>query len=87
LIAFDRQMPNTHGREPAVADAENKVALEIDSVDIGGDNGRRKCHPEPQRSVLEGQREKVRDERGARIVAQAFDGVGHHQGYRSVAAE
>src|SRR5678815_3720848 len=80
-------MRHTHRREPVVANAENKVTLEINAVDVGGDNGRRKAHAEPQRAILEGQREKMRHKRGAHVIAQAFDGVGHHRGYGSIATE
>ena len=76
---FGKVLPEGHmgdadEREVIVVDAEYRVAVEINGVDIAGDaiGGERRA--EPQSPVLGWQRVKMLDERTARSGFQALDG-------------
>src|SRR5450755_1513633 len=80
-------MRHADEREAIVVNAENRVPVEIDFVDVGGDAFWRKRRAEPQSPVLRGQREKMRQERGARAFVEALDSDGHHAASGWVAAK
>jgi hypothetical protein len=86
-IVFEGHMRHANERALIVVNAENCVAAEIDSVDVGSDHSWRKRRGEPQAPVLHGQREKMRHERGAYAFIQALDSDGHHRAFGSIAAE
>ena len=86
-IVFDGHMRHANERALTVVNAENCVAAEVDSVNVGSDHSWRKRRGEPQAPVLHGQREKMRHERGAYAFIQALDSDGHHRAFGSIAAE
>ena len=85
LVAFEGHMRHANQHEPIVVNAENCVAIEVDSVDVGGDDSWRQRRAEPQAPILHGQREKVCGDRGACAVTQTMDGDTHERASRSIA--
>jgi len=59
-IAVEGDMRCADEHTPIVVNAENRIADEIDSIDIGSDGICRKRRSEPQAPVPHGQREKMR---------------------------
>jgi hypothetical protein len=84
-IVFAGKMCQTNEHKPIVVKAEDCVAGEVDSVDVGGDDLWRKPRAEAQVPVPHGQRDKMRHERSACALFQASDRESHHQA-RSPAA-
>ena len=74
-------------REPIVVDAKDRVAVEVDSIDVGGNRAWRKRRAESQTPILHGQREKMCHQRGASVRIQALRSDGRHRDSRSPAAE
>jgi hypothetical protein len=72
-IVHEGHMGDTREHALIVVSAEDRVAPEVDSVDVGRDAAWRKRRAEPQGQVLAGQREKVRHERGTHAVIQLCD--------------
>lgn len=85
-IVFEGHVRHANERALIVVNAENCVAAEVDSVNVGSDHSWSKRRGEPQASVLHGQREKMRHERGAYAFIQALDSDGHHRAFGSIAA-
>jgi hypothetical protein len=65
---------------------EDCIAGEVDSLDVGGDNLWRKRCAEAQAPIPNGQREKVRHERGACGFIQASDGESYHRARSATAS-
>ena len=76
-IVAEGHMSHADEREVIVVNGENRVAIEIDPVDVGGDAVGRKRRAKSQSPVLRGQREKMRQECGARAVVETLDGDSH----------
>jgi len=72
-IIHDGHMRDTRKLAAIVVYAENRVAPEVDPVDVRRDPFWRKGCAEPQAQVPHGQRCKMRDERGTHAVTELCD--------------
>src|SRR5450755_609740 len=65
-----------------VVSAKNGVAIEVNAVDVGSDDRGRKRYPESQGAILDGQRQKMRNQRGADAFVQAPERKDRHHALR-----
>jgi hypothetical protein len=81
------ELRHANERKALTVDAKDRVALELDAVDVGGNDRWRERNAEAQGPVSRGQREKMRDHGSATVFGQSFDGVGDHGDFGPLAEE
>src|SRR5215813_162085 len=68
-LTIERYMRHANESEAVVLNAKDRVALEVDPLDVIGNDSRSKSGAEPQASILRWQREKVRHQRRTQVRA------------------
>ena len=76
-IIIEGDVRRANERALFVVNAENRIVVEVDPVDVGNDGSRSKRRAEPETLILQGQREKMRGQTVTRPFGQALDGYRH----------